>query len=65
MEGVFLDDLNDLLEEDLGGEGVAMVDDWFIIGAIPTVHYNVCVCVCVKDERVKDERVRVREVKLL
>ncbi len=37
-EGVVTDALDDVIEPDLGGEGVAMVDDGVVIRAIPTVH---------------------------
>ena len=37
-EGVVLDCLNDVLEEDLGGTGVAVVDDWLLIVSVPAVH---------------------------
>lgn len=37
-EGVLVDGLDDIFEEDLGGEGVAMVDDWLTVLTVPTVH---------------------------
>ena len=37
---MLLDDCDDVLEGDLGCEGVAVVDDGFPIGSIPTVHYK-------------------------
>ena len=43
---MFLDTFNDINEPYLRSEGVAVVDDWLVVTAIPTVHC-VCVCVCV------------------
>lgn len=37
-EGVLVDGLDDVFEEDLGGEGVTVVHDGFAILAVPTVH---------------------------
>lgn len=37
-EGIFIDGLYDELERYLGGQGVAMLDHWFSVGTIPTVH---------------------------
>lgn len=40
-EGVFVDGLDDIFEEDLGGESVAVVDDRLTILTVPTVHCGV------------------------
>ena len=40
---MFLDGSNHILEENLGGEGVAVIDDRLSIVSIPTVH-------CTKEE---------------
>lgn len=37
-EGIFVDGLYDKLERYLGGQGVAVLDHWFSIRTIPTVH---------------------------
>lgn len=37
-EGILVDGLDDIFEEDLGGESVAMVDDGLTVLTIPTVH---------------------------
>lgn len=39
-EGVFIDGLYDELKRYLGGQGVAVLDHWFPIWAVPTVHYG-------------------------
>ena len=49
-EGVVFDHSDDIHELDFGGEGVAVVDDWLTVWAIPAVH-----CVCVRER----ERERV------
>lgn len=36
-EGVFVDGLNDVSEEDLGGERVAVMDDGFPVLTVPAV----------------------------
>ena len=37
-EGVLVDGLDDVFEEDLGGQGVAVVDDGLAVLPIPAVH---------------------------
>lgn len=37
LEGVFLHSGHDVLEQDLCGQCVAVVDDWLHVGAIPAV----------------------------
>lgn len=37
-EGILVDGLDDIFEEDLGGESVAMVDDGLTVLTVPTVH---------------------------
>lgn len=37
-EGILVDGLDDIFEEDLGGEGVAMVNDGLTVLTVPTVH---------------------------
>lgn len=37
-KGVFVDGLNHVFEKDLGGQGVAMVDNWLTVWSIPTVN---------------------------
>lgn len=39
-KGVVSNCFNDILEEDLWGEGVTMINDRLSIGAIPTVHWG-------------------------
>lgn len=40
MKGIIIDGLHNVLEEDFGGQGVAVVDDWLVVGPVPAVHYN-------------------------
>lgn len=37
-EGVLVDGLDDVIEEDLGGEGVSVVDNGLTVLTVPTVH---------------------------
>lgn len=37
-EGIFIDGLYDELERYLGGQSVTVLDHWFSVGTIPTVH---------------------------
>lgn len=39
-EGAFIDDLNDIFEADLGGEGVTMVNDWIPVISVPAVQLH-------------------------
>ena len=38
FEGVLLDGVDDVLEEDLGGQRVSVVDDRLVVRPVPTVH---------------------------
>lgn len=40
FESIVLDGLNDITEEDLGGESVAMINDRFRVRAIPAVQFH-------------------------
>lgn len=40
FESIVLDGLNDIAEEDLGGESVAMINDGFRVRAIPAVQLH-------------------------
>lgn len=40
FESIVLDSLNDITEEDLGGESVAMINDRFRVRAIPAVQLH-------------------------
>lgn len=37
-EGVLVDGLNDVSEQNLGGQRVSMVNKWFSIWTVPTVN---------------------------
>lgn len=40
FESIVLDGLNDITEEDLGGESVAVINDGFRIRAIPAIQFH-------------------------
>lgn len=40
LEGVFLDGFDDVLEEDLRGEGVAVVDHRLVVRPVPAVQLH-------------------------
>lgn len=40
FKSILLDDLDDVLEEHLGRERVAVVDDWLSVGSVPAVQLH-------------------------